>query len=263
MTKERKVRKRGKTRRSRRRGRSGEEVGSRGRRENKQEDRVPGRKGGGGGGGGGRGKEGGRLWLSALEVFNCLHWRPPHQSATPDTHTQAKEWWYRERGVGRKKKTKNLGAFQINSCRRKWFYSEHNKCPCHLETSQIASHRFVAPKKAQNAHGGVYDCRPSLKIQSCLCSAMKNHSALLLFLLQVLACALSAVHPDCRRQCRNTADNHLCSENQHTYSLWNNMAALLEWRFYCKYLTITPFKTHFLCVWEWLIFCTYTVLSAT
>ena len=30
------------------------------------------------------------------------------------------------------------------------------------------------PKKAQNAHGGVRDCKPSLKVQSCLCSAMKK-----------------------------------------------------------------------------------------
>lgn len=117
-----------------------------------------------------RGGEG-RLWLSALEVFNCLHWRPPHQTLHLTHIPLAKKWWYLEKKRLKKKTT------QINSCRRKWFYSAHNKCPCHLETSQIASHRFVAPKKAQNAHGGVYDCRPSLKIQSCLCSAMKNHSA--------------------------------------------------------------------------------------
>lgn len=67
MTKKRKVRMRRKARRRRKRGGSGEEVGSRGGRENKQKTECL------GGRGGDRGKEGGRLWLCALEVFNCLH----------------------------------------------------------------------------------------------------------------------------------------------------------------------------------------------
>lgn len=145
---------------------------------------------------------------------------PPN--ATPDTHSPAKERRYRETSVGKKKKNKHKGkkrivAFQINNCGRKRFYFEHNKHPCHLETSQIASHRFVAPKNTQNAHGGAYDCRPSLKIQSCLCRAMKNHSALFLSLLQVLVCALSTVPPECRR---NTADNRHHKYSFPTETIW-------------------------------------------
>lgn len=136
--KEREVKKQGKARTSWRRGRSGEEVGSGGRRENKQKTECQGGK---------ESEEGGRIWLSALKVFNCLHRRQPQQSPPQTLHLTHSEHQPIERMSKTDQTNKVVG----------WVFDfERNKSLCHLETSQNASRRFVAPKKAQNAHGGAW-----------------------------------------------------------------------------------------------------------
>lgn len=181
----------------------------------------------------------------------------------PRSDDIVREAWGRKKKV-RRKEEKERGAFQINSCRR--FCSEHNKCPCHLGRSQIASHRFVAPKKAQNAHGGEYDCRPSLKIQSCLCSAMKKRSApLSLFLLQAPA-GLGFINAASRLQkTMQEYSRHPSLKSKSTHVLPPTERGRLTCTFQRKCLTITPFKTHllpFLCAEQWLASCTCAVSSA-
>ena len=138
------------------------------------------------------------------------------------------------------------------------FYSEH-KCSCHLMKSQLASRRLVAPKKAQNAHGGVYDCRPSLKVKSCRCSAMKQHSDLLLFLLQLLAIYNSASR---LQKTRQKYSRRWC-KNQRIYTFWKQHGRLTWVGLLVHVLDNNNLKHHllpFLCV-KWLIFCTCTVIT--
>lgn len=131
----------------------------------------------------------------------------------------------------------------------------NKKCPCSSERSQIASRCFVAPKKAPNAHGGEHDCRPSLKIQSCLCSAMKNHSASpsLSPTSACLACFTKATHPAPLKTIQSRQGQKI---DKPFNTIWSPLV-----HFNCKHLTITPLKTDcLLFVQQWFIFFTSAAL---
>lgn len=79
---------------------------------------------------------------------------------------------FREMGRGRKKH--NTRRIPNQHLSLSDFIPGITNARAALEMSQIANNRFIAHKKAQNAHGGAFDCRPSLKTQSCLCGALSS-----------------------------------------------------------------------------------------